>query len=242
MLVYVDDIIVTGTNLVVIQSLISQLQKKFPLKDLGPLGFFLGIQAHRIADSLHLCQKKYVTDLLHRTGMLGSKPAHSPCSSTSKLSKYDGEPFLDPLEYRSVVGALQYYTLTRPNLSFAINKLCQHLQAPTSTHWIAAKRVLRYLKHTANHGLLYSKGSLHLQAFSDSDWAGNPDDRRSTSGFGGFLGNCLVSWSAKKQPVVSRSSTKAEYRFMALTTTELFWIHMLFLELHVPLPVASMLW
>jgi hypothetical protein len=241
-LVYVDDIIVTGTNLMAIQSLISTLQQQFPLKDLGNLSFFLGIQAHRTSDSLHLCQTKYVVDLLHRTGMLGSKPARSPCSSSSKLSKYDGEPLIDPFEYRSVVGALQYCTLTRPDLSFAVNQLCQHLQSPTSTHWIAAKRVLLYLKHTADHGLLYSKGSLHLQAFCDSDWAGNPDDRRSTSGFGVFLGNCLISWSAKKQPVVSRSCTEAEYRSMAITTAELFWIRMLFQELQVPLPLAPVLW
>lgn len=183
-----------------IQSLISQLQKQFPLKDLGNLGFFLGIQAHRTPDSLHLCQAKYVADLLHRTRMLGSKAARFPCSSGLKLSTFDGEQLVDPSEYRSVVGALQYCTLTRPDLSFAVNQLRQHLQAPTTTHWTAAKRVLRYLKDTANHGLLYSKGPLQLQAFCDSDWAGNPDERRSTSGFGVFLGNCFVSWGAKNSP------------------------------------------
>jgi hypothetical protein len=180
---------------------------------------------------------KYVADLLHRTGMLGSKATRSPCSSSSKLSKFDGEPLVDPFEYRSVVGALQYCTFTRPDLSFAVNQLCQHLQSPTSTHWTTAKRVLRYLKNTADHGLLYTKGSLHLQAFCDSDWVGSPDDRRSTSGFEVFLGNCLISWSAKKQPMVSRSSTEAKYRSMAITTAELFWIRMLF-----PLSFSLVLW
>jgi hypothetical protein len=159
---------------------------------------FLGIQAHRTPDSLHLCHAKYVADLLHRTGMLGSKAARSPCSSGLKLSNFDGKRLVDPSEYRFVVGALQYCTLTRLDLSFAVNQLCQHLQAPTTTHWTAAKCVLLYLKNTANHGLLYSKGPLQLQAFCDFDWAGNPDDRRSTFGFRIFLGNCLVSWSAKK--------------------------------------------
>jgi hypothetical protein len=116
------------------------------------------------------------------------------------------------------------------------------MHAPSTTHWTVAKRVLRYLKNTIDHGLLYRPGSLHLQAFSDSDWASSPDDRRSTSGFGVYLGNYLVSWSAKKQAVVSRSSTEAEYRSLALTTAELFWLRMLFKELSIPLRTAPMLW
>jgi hypothetical protein len=92
-----------------------------------PLSFFLGIEAHRTSNSLHLCQTKYIADLLHRTRMISSKVARSPCSSTSKLFKFDGELLVDPFEYQSVVGALQYCTLTRPDLSFAVNQLCQHL-------------------------------------------------------------------------------------------------------------------
>jgi hypothetical protein len=242
LLVYVDDIVVTGTHLSVISSLIDQLQTKFPIKDLGNLAFFLGVQVTRSPTSLHLCQDKYIKELLHRTRMLGAKPTPSPCPAGSKLSKLDGEPLLDSTEYRQVVGALLYCTLTRPDIAYAVNQLCQHMHSPSSTHWSAAKRVLRYLKHTLDHGLLFTPGNLHLQAYSDSDWAGNPDDRRSTSGFGVYLGNCLISWSAKKQVVVSRSSTEAEYRSMALTTDELFWIRMLFQELCIPLTSPPILW
>jgi hypothetical protein len=242
LLIYVDDIIVTGTHSTVITSLISQLQTKFPVKDLGSLSFFLGIEAHRSPDALHLSQTKYITDLLHRTRMLGAKPATSHCSSGSKLSKFDGSPLPDPTEYRQVVGALLYCTLSRPELAFSVNQLCQHMHNPSTIHWSAAKRVLRYLKNSIDHGLLFTKGSLHLQAFCDSDWAGSPDDRRSTSRFGVFLGPCLVSWSAKKQAVVSRSSTEAEYRAMALTTVELFWLRMLFKELRIRLHQAPTLW
>jgi hypothetical protein len=219
LLIYVDDIIVTGTHSAVITSLISQLQTKFPVKDLGPLNFFLGIEAHRTPDSLHLSQGKYITDLLHRTCMLGAKPAASPCSSGFKLSKFDGTMLPDPTEYRQVVGALLYCTLSRPELAFSINQLCQHMHNPSTTHWFAAKRFLRYLKNSIDHGLLFTKGSLHLQAFCDSDWAGSPDDCRSTSGFGVFLGPCLVSWSAKKQVVVSRSSTEAALKSKLMVTS-----------------------
>lgn len=113
---------------------------------------------------------------------------------------------------------------------------------PSSLHWTAAKRVLRYLKGTIDHGLWYTKGKLNLQAFCDSDWAGDPDDRRSTTGFGIFLGSCLISWTAKKQPVVARSSTEAEYRAMALATTDLYWLRMLFKDICVPLFSSPILW
>jgi hypothetical protein len=241
-LVYVDDIILTGTHPLALTSLICKLQQEFPLKDLGPLSFFLGIQVSRSSHGLHLCQKKYITDILTGTHMDGAKPAKSPCSSASKLSRYDGTPLDDPSIYRHVVGALQYCTLTRPEISFSVNQLCQHLHSPTDVHLSAAKRVLRYLKGSIDHGIWYSKSSIQLNAFCDSDWAGDPDDRRSTSGFAVFLGSSLISWSAKKQPVVSRSSTEAEYRSLAIATTELYWLRMLFKDLHVSLPLEPVLW
>jgi hypothetical protein len=140
------------------------------------------------------------------------------------------------------VGALQYCTLTRPDIAFSVNQLCQHIHNPTAVHWSAVKRVLRFLKNTVDHGLFYSKTTLQLNAFFDSDWAGCPDDRRSTSGFAMFLGDCLVLWSAKKQPVVSRSSAEAEYRSLAIATIELYWLRMLFQDIQIPLPVSPIIW
>jgi len=241
-LIYVDDIIVTGTHSNVISALIYHLQQEFPLKDLGCLSYFLGIQVTRTSQGLHLSQSKYIADLLSRVHMDGAKPAKSPCGSGAKLSQFDGEQLSDPSLYRHVVGALQYCTLTRPEIGFSVNQLCQHLRSPTSTHRAFAKRVLRYLKGTVEDGLFYTKGSLQLQAYCDSDWAGSPDDRRSTSGFAVYLGQSLVSWSAKKQSIVSRSSTEAEYRSLAITTAELYWLRMLFKELCIPLPSVPVIW
>jgi hypothetical protein len=116
------------------------------------------------------------------------------------------------------------------------------MHAPSSTHWIAAKRVLRYLQGTLDHGLYYTKSNLQVNAFCDSDWAGCLDDRRSTTGFAVFLGDCLIAWSAKKQVVVSRSSTEAEYRSLSVTAVELFWIRMLFKELRIYLATPPVLW
>ncbi|RVW79312.1 Retrovirus-related Pol polyprotein from transposon RE1 [Vitis vinifera] len=243
-LIYVDDILVTGTDPSLIQSLIQKLQTEFKMKDLGPLGYFLGIQASRDSSGLHLRQSKYIGDLLHRTKMAGAKPASSPCTTGLKLSTHVGEPLTASqiTEYRQTVGALQYCTLTRPDIAFSVNQLCQHMHCPNSVHWTAAKRVLRYLKGTIDLGLWYTKGEQTLQAFCDSDWAGNPDDRRSTTGYGVFFGSCLISWTAKKQSVVARSSTEAEYRALAITTAELYWIRMLLKELHISLPTAPTIW
>jgi hypothetical protein len=116
------------------------------------------------------------------------------------------------------------------------------MHAPSSTHWIVAKRVLRYLNGSPDYGLHYTKSHLQLNGFWDSNWVGCLDDRRSTTGFAVFLGDCLIAWSAKKQAIVSRSSTEAEYCSLSITTAELLWLRMLFKELHITFNVPPVLW
>jgi len=150
---------------------------------------------------------------------LEAKPITSPMSSSTVLSAFIGDPMEDPSLYRSTVGSLQYLSLTRPDLGFAVNRVCQFMHRPTTLHWQAVKRILRYLKHTVSHGLLlHHTKSTSLQAYSDADWAGCPDDCRSTGAYCIFLGSNLISWSSSKQPMVSRSSTEAEYKPVANTT------------------------
>jgi hypothetical protein len=174
--------------------------------------------------------------------MIGTKPYSSPCVSRSKLSSSDGDPLSNISKYRQLVGALQYCTLIHPKIAYSVNQLFQFLHSSTSSHWTSLKRVLCYLKGFVDHGLYYTQGSLSLQAFCDTDWANDPDDRRSTTGFGVFLKPCLVSWCPKKQPIVSHSSTEAKYRAMVITTTELYWIQMLLKDLVVPLFSTPTLW
>jgi hypothetical protein len=145
------------------------------------------------------------------------------------LSLVDGELLgsEDGTKYRSIVGGLQYLTLTRPNISFSVNKVCQFLHAPTTVHWKAVKRILRYVKDTVGIGITFQpSSSILLSAFCDADWAGCPDDRRSTGGFVVFIGPNLVSWSARKHATVSRSSTEAEYKSLANATTEMIWVEL----------------
>ena len=207
----------------------------FSLKDLGPLHYFLGIEVTRLANgSLHLSQQKYIRDLLAKSKMDKAKGISTPMVSNLKLSKFSTPNFSDPQLYRSIVGALQYATITRPEISFSVNKCCQFMQNPAEDHWKAVKRVLRYLAGTISYGLLLSPAPhLLLRGFCDADWGADPDDRRSTSGSCVFLGNNLISWWSKKQLVVARSSTEAEYRSLADTVAEILWLQSLLAELHV---------
>ncbi|KAM1411401.1 hypothetical protein COP1_024098 [Malus domestica] len=224
LLLYVDDIIITGSSITVIQQVIRSLTSEFDLKDLGELHYFLGIQITRTYFGLFLSQSKYIQDLLQKTEMLEAKPCDTPCLPYNRLLKDDGLPYNNPTAYRSIVGALQYLTFTRPDISFSVHQVCQFMQNPMVSHFTAVKRILRYLKGTMQLGLTYSKSDLTIRAFSDADWAGDPNDRRSTTGLVVFLGSNPVSWSSKKQQTVSRSSTEAEYRAMSTTSAELDWI------------------
>jgi hypothetical protein len=133
--------------------------------------------------------------------------------------------------------------MTRPDISFAINKICQFLHSPTTVHWSAAKRILRYIQGTLHLGLKIGvSNSRVVSAFSDADWAGCIDDRRSTEGFAVFFGNNLISWAARKQPTVSRSSTEAEYKALANATAKMMWVQKLLTELGVSHPTTSRLW
>ncbi|CAL9017956.1 unnamed protein product, partial [Prunus brigantina] len=216
-----------------ISTLIQGLSRLFSMKDLGPVHYFLGMEILCTPNGLSLTQSKYIKDLLTRTKMQDAKHISSPVASGRRLSLHDGVPLADPSEYRSVVGALQYLTLTRPDIAFAVNHVCQFMHQPTSAHWVAVKRILRYLNGTSTHGLFYKPGSLSLMAYSDADYAGDPDDRHSTGGYCLYLGSNLISWSSKKQGGVSRSSTEAEYRKLAYTAAAISWFRALFRDLQL---------
>jgi histone deacetylase 1/2 len=245
-LIYVDDILITGSSSQLISDLIHKLNMHFALKQLGQVDYFLGIEVHHLpSGALLLNQTKYIRDLLCKTAMEDSTPIGSPMVSNCRLSKFGTDILPDPTLYRSTVGALQYATLTRPDIAFSVNKVCQFMSQPLESHWKAVKRILRYLKGTLSHGLLLAPSPANppfsLRAYSDADWATDQDDRRSTSGSCIYFGPNLVSWGSKKQQLVARSSTEAEYRSMANTTADLLWIQSLLCELQVPFHTPTLL-
>ena len=242
LLLYVDAIIVIGNHPSFISSLIHSLSQEFDLKDLGRLHYFLGLQIDYTSDGLFVHQSKHVLDLLHKFSMSECNPCKTPCSPNAHLVPNDSPLLPDPTLYRSLVGALQYLTFTRPDLSFAVQQTCQFMANPTSNHLQATKRILRYLQGTVHQGLSFTPSPLVLSAYSDADWAGDPLDWKSISGIVVFLGHSLITWSAKKQPTVSRSSTEVEYRALASVAAELCWIRMLLKYLGVFLCAAPILW
>ena len=232
LIVYVDDIVITGNDQDGITQLKAHLFKHFQTKDLGLLRYFLGIEVAQSSSGIVLSQRKYVLDILEETGMLNCKPVDSPMDPNMKLLPGQGEPFTDPGRYRRLVGRLNYLTITRPDISFAVSVVSQFLQSPCTSHWNAVVRILRYVKSAPGKGLLYEDhGHSKVVGYSDADWAGSPSDRRSTSGYCILVGGNLVSWKSKKQDVVARSSAEAEYRAMALATCELIWLKQLLEEL-----------
>lgn len=128
-------------------------------------------------------------------------------------------------------------------IAFSINKLCQLMHAPTDNHWLALKRLLRYLKHTLHYYLFFDRHvSHHLQCFTNSDWGGCHDDRRSINGYATYLGNNLISWCAKKEPTITQSSSESEYKALANTTTELLWIQHLLSKFNFSSSSSETLW
>jgi hypothetical protein len=235
-LIYVDDIIITGNNDSAIQDIKLFLQKQFHIKDLGKLKYFLGLEVARSKAGIVISQRKYTLEIIDDVGFLGAKPVDFPMEQNLRLTNDQGEILNDASHYRRLVGRLIYLTITRPDIMYSVNILSQFMHAPRKPHWDAALRVIRYLKNNPGNGLLFSSSSsLQVRAYCDANWANCPMTRRSTSGYCVFLGDSLISWKTRKQKTVSRSSAEAEYRSMAAATCELTWLRCLFKDLQVPL-------
>ncbi|XP_019414576.1 PREDICTED: uncharacterized protein LOC109326340 [Lupinus angustifolius] len=211
-------VIVTGSSPFHVKQVISDLSNTVSLKQLGPLDYFLGIEVkHKSKGSLFLSQTKYIRDLLDRAKLSSAKLNITPMASNCKLTKHGTDFFEDPTFFRSIVGALQYATVTNPDISYSVNKICQFLEKSLVSHWTAVKSILKYLQGTQTLGLTINSAhsgsstsklsAIPLLAFCDVNWASDMDDRKSTSGACLYLGPNLVTWWSKKQHTISRSST-----------------------------------
>ncbi|KAL0746003.1 hypothetical protein Bca101_101497 [Brassica carinata] len=229
LLVYVDDIIITGSDKEGIKATKEFLKSMFEIKVLGEMKYFLGIEICRSKEGLFMSQRKYTLDLLKGAGAYGGKTARMPMEDGYKVPREgeieDSKPFHDPKLYRKLVGKLIYLTITRPDICFAVNQVSQHMQLPKEHHWRMVERLLMYLNGSPDQGVwMGCNGSTEVVGYCDADWAGDRADRRSTTGYCTFIGGNLVTWKSKKQKVVSCSSAEAEYRAMLKLTNKLVWI------------------
>ncbi|GJR90468.1 ribonuclease H-like domain-containing protein [Tanacetum coccineum] len=237
LLLYMDDIILTASSTTLLQHLINSLHREFEMTDLGELNYFLGIFVVRHSTCLFLSQRKYALQLLERAHMVNCNPSRTPVDTESKLGP-NGIPVQDPTMYRSLARGLQYLTFTDLDLSYAVQQICLYMHDPREPHLAALKCILRYVYGTLDLGFhLYAPSTTSLVGYTDADWAGCPSTRRSTSGYCVFLGDNLLSWSAKRQHTLSRSSFEAEYRGVANIVTETAWLCNILRQvrvLHVP--------
>lgn len=224
---YVDDLIIMSTKENNILKFKNKIMQEFETNYLGEISYCLGVEFSIKNSEIRMNQKRYVLDLLKRFNMTEARPVGTPMDPGVKLMKptgNDGESeFLAP--YRELVGALTYLAVTtRPDISFAVSNIAQFNNCYTKTHWLAAKRILRYLKGTAELGLTFKESGDQIMGYVDSDWGGNLNDRRSQTGFNYIWNGGCISWDSRKQKTVALSTNEAEY--MALTDAAKEAIHL----------------
>ena len=239
--IYVDDIIFGSTSSDEVDRFVHIMQREFEMSLIGDLTYFLGLQIKQLSQGMFISQSKYTKSMLHKFGLDSVKHARTPIGTTTKLSKDEAGIPVDPTVYRSMIGSLLYLTATRPDISFSVG-LCARYQAnPKQSHLTAVKRIFKYLAGTVSFGLWYSHDStMNLVGYSDSDWAGSMDDRKSTSGGCFYIGNNLVTWFSKKQHSISLSTAEAEYIAAGSCCTQLIWLNKMLTDYGFPQPTLTL--
>lgn len=192
---------------------------------IGELNYFLSLQIKQTAEGIFISQSKYVKDLVKRFGLDGKSHARTPMSTSVKISNDVARKLVDPSLYRSMIGSLLYLTASRPDIAFSVG-VCARFQAnPKESHLTAVKHIIRYVNNTLLYGIWYTRETnLVVARYSNADWAGNADDRKSTFGGCFYVGNNLVAWMSKKQASISLSTTEAEYIAVGSCCTQLLWM------------------
>lgn len=240
--VYVDDILICSTSNSLLDKIKSLLKLKYKMKDMGLLKLYLGVEINQDSDKITMSQEGYINRVLDKFKMINSNPSKTPELVGQTLSKEDSPKTIQDINemktkpYRQAVGCLMYIMIaTRPDISHAVITVSKFLENPGIKHWTAVKRILRYLKGTTKLRLVYRRKLKHtsfkIEAFTDSDYANDVDNRRSVTGYIIKLNNCTISWRSKKQTSVALSTTGAEYMAISMTTQELIWLYNLLTHL-----------
>nr|ABA96256.1 retrotransposon protein, putative, Ty1-copia subclass [Oryza sativa Japonica Group] len=241
---YVDDILIFGISLNVIEEVKDYLSKSFEMKDLGEADVILNIKLQRGDEGgITLVQSHYVDKVLSRFGYSDCKPAPTPYDPSVLLRK-NRRIVRDQLRYSQIIGSLIYLaSATRPDISFAVSKLSRFVSNPGDDHWQALERVMRYLKGTMSYGIHYTGYPKVLEGYSDSNWISDADEIKVTSGYVFTLGGGAVSWKSCKQTILTRSTMEVELTALDTATVEAEWLRELLMDLSVvekPVPAILM--
>jgi hypothetical protein len=225
---YVDDLIITGSDNQMCTKFIELMKKEFEMTDMGRMKFFLGVEVHQDDNGIHICQKKYAREVLQKFKMWNSNSVRNPIIPGTATSK-DGGNTVDATLFKQLVGSLMYLTVTRPDLMYVVCLIARYMANPREEHLLIAKRVLRYLRGTVELGIFYKRSSslnmaAYLVGYTDSDYARDSDDRKSTSGYVFLLNGSAVCWSSRKQSIVALSSTEAEYVAATSSACHCVWL------------------
>ncbi|XP_020214429.1 uncharacterized protein LOC109798521 [Cajanus cajan] len=232
LIIYVDDMIITRDDSEEINRIQEQLNSEFEMKNLGELKYFLGIEVARSCEVIFISQRKYVLNLLSEVGLLDCKLATTPIPQNLKVVETNDPIPANREKYQRLVGKPIYLSHIRPDVTYTVNVVSQHMKNPREEHMEVVTRILRYLKSSLGGGLIYSKNNhLEVEGYSDSNWVGTKPDRKSTIGYVTLVGGNLVTWRSKKQKKVTRSSTEAKWRGMANGICKLLWLRRLLTEL-----------
>lgn len=224
--VYVDDLLITGTNVQNIISFKEQMSREFDMSDLGKLTYYLGLEVGQCKGYIELKQTAYAKKILEKAVMSDCNPVKYPMEHKIQLHKdEDGDP-VNPTQFKSMMGGLRYLVHTRPDIAYAVGVVSRFMERPTMLHLNATKRILRYVKGTLKFGLVYAegRGNYLLSGFSDSDLAGDIDDRKSTGGVAFYLNDSLITWISQKQRCVALSSCEAEFMAATAAACQGIWL------------------
>ncbi|CAL8091268.1 unnamed protein product [Prunus armeniaca] len=237
---YVDDMLIIGTNKDIINSTKKMLNSSFDMKDLGLADLILGIRVKRNSDGYILTQSHYVETVLRKFGHFGSNHVVTPFDASCKLKKNEGE-FISQKKYSQIIGSLMYImNCTRPDIAYSVSRLSRYTSNPGHDHWEALIRVLRYLNYTLEYGLHYTKYPPVLEGYSDANWISNDLETNSTSGYVFTLGGASISWKSSKQTCIARSTMESEFVALDKAGEEAEWLRNFLEDIPIwPKPVTA---
>ncbi|CAM8917314.1 unnamed protein product [Rhodiola kirilowii] len=221
---YVDDILIVGSNEKLVKSTKVILNSKFDMKDMGRADVILGIKITRTSDGFVLSQSHYVDKILDKFGKESQGVCWTPIEMTQHLSKNKGES-ISQLEYSKVIGSLMYLmNCTRPDIAYTVSRLARYTSNPGTIHWNAIVRILKYLRATRNYGLHYTRYPEVIEGYTDASWISDMQDSKATSGYVFTLGGAAVSWKSSKQTLITRSTMEAEFVALDKCGEEAEWL------------------